>query len=135
MVEEALLVTIAGTRCAVPMDRVTEVRVHTGATRIPGAPAWVHGIVHRSGAPVEVFDAALRTGLGALQQHERNCVIFLDAQSNGVGAALLVDSVDGITPRVTRPAATSHPFFSTEIAGGDGPVPLLDVERVLEVSS
>jgi chemotaxis signal transduction protein len=90
MTTEMLIVTIGGRRCAVPMESVIEVRVHEGATRIPGAPVWVCGVTERHGAPVHVVDAARRLELGALTPDERNCLVFVER------GALLVDGVDGI---------------------------------------
>ena len=93
-IRELLVVLIAGERRAVPMERVVEVRVHHGATFLPGAPAWVRGFVTLHGRPVEVFDAARRLGLGELRLDARSCVIFFETA--GSCAGMLVDGVEGI---------------------------------------
>lgn len=104
MTAEALVVIVEGARCALPMERVREVRVFEGATRIPGAPQWVCGIVEREGAPVEVFDAARRLRRAGARAAvpppprrpetvgDRACVVFFDR------AAMLVDEVDRLVP-------------------------------------
>jgi chemotaxis signal transduction protein len=88
---EALVVIVGGTRCALPMERVLEVRVYEGATRLPGTPGWVRGIVEREGVPVEVIDAARRldpSRAADASPSARPCVVFFDQ------AAMLVDDVD-----------------------------------------
>ena len=92
MTADALLVIVGGTRCALPMDRVLEVRVYNGVTRVPGSLPWMCGIVEREGAPVEVFDAARRLHKRTTRRGERPCVIFFDR------AAMLVDDVDHLVP-------------------------------------
>lgn len=91
MTAEALVVIVGGARCALPMERVLEVRVYDGATRVPGAAPWMRGIVEREGAPVEVIDAAQRLHRERTSSEEtaqRACVVFFDR------AAMLVDDVD-----------------------------------------
>jgi purine-binding chemotaxis protein CheW len=93
MGEEALVVIVAGTRRALPMERVLEVRVYDGATRVPGAPDWIRGIIDREGVPVRVIDAARRFDAApAPSSADRSCVVFFDE------AAVLVDGVDGLVP-------------------------------------
>lgn len=91
MTAEALVVIVGGARCALPMERVLEVRVYGGATRVPGSAPWMCGIVEREGVPVEVIDAARRLrgeGLPGSAAAQRACVVFFDR------AAMLVDDVD-----------------------------------------
>jgi len=113
-------VTIAGTRCALEMERVSEVRVHAGARRIPGAPEWVCGIVEREGRAVEVVDAARRLGTGALDVHERNCVVFVDVPAKPHGAGMLVDAVERIVERTAE---------ASEVIDDGVAVPLLDLDQ------
>ena len=112
---DALVVVIAGERRAVPMERVVEVRVHQGATFLPGAPAWVCGFVTLHDRPVEVFDAARRLALGELRLDARSCVIFVETAAGC--AAMLVDGVEGIvTDDGTIPAIEVDDFFLEAIA-------------------
>ncbi|HEX7153370.1 MAG TPA: chemotaxis protein CheW [Thermoanaerobaculia bacterium] len=90
MTAEMLIVTIGGLRCAVPMERVLEVRVHQGSTRIPGSPDWVCGVIEREGVATQVVDAARRHGR-QLTFDERNCLVFVEGRG-----AMLVDGVEGI---------------------------------------
>ena len=91
---EGLIVVIAGEPRLLPMERVVQVSVHHGTTRIPGAPAWVRGFADLEGRPVEVFDAARRLGCGELRLDARSCVIFLE--TGPACAGMLVDGVEGI---------------------------------------
>jgi len=115
---ELLIVVIGGQRRAVPMERIAEVRIHYGATRIPGAPPWIHGFVERSGAPVEVFDAAQRLGIGALHLTPRSCLLFFES------AAMLVEGVDRIVAADSceEPVLDLEEFFGSAVpavmAGG-----------------
>lgn len=110
---EALVVVIAGESRVVPMERVVEIRVHHGTTRIPGAPEWVRGFVDLQGRPVEVFDAARRLGRGELRLDAHSCVIFVEAADDCAG--MLVDSVEGIIPdEGAIPAIDLDKFFGTE---------------------
>jgi purine-binding chemotaxis protein CheW len=118
---ETLIVTIAGRRFAVNMERVSEVRVHNGATRIPGAPDWLCGIVEREGCAVEVVDAALRLGTGSLDEHPHNCVVFVDVPARPRGIGMLVDGVEGIV---------EGGMHGSE--GNDGTtIPLLDLDQIV----
>jgi len=125
MSAEALVVMVGGMRCALPMERVVEVRVHEPVTRVPGAPEWVCGIVEREGAPVEVFDAARRLGLSTAA--ERPCLIFFER------AAMLVGDVDRLIAR--RPAAGECALreLVLELIEDEGAaLPLLDVDAFFD---
>lgn len=112
---EILVVVIAGERRAVPMERVVEVRVHHGATFLPGAPVWVVGFVTLHGRPVEVFDAARRLGLGELRLDARSCVIFAETATGCAG--MLVDAVEGIVADDGAvPVLQLDPFFGEAVA-------------------
>jgi purine-binding chemotaxis protein CheW len=91
---EGLVVVIAGEYRLVPMERVVQIRVHHGTTRIPGAPPWVRGFAVLEGRPVEVFDAARRLGSGELRLNARSCVIFFETGTACAG--MLVDAVQRI---------------------------------------
>lgn len=97
MSAEALIVIVAGSRYALPMERVIEVRQHMGATRVPGAPAWVCGIVERQDAPVEVLDAARRLDAHGPGNEVRRCLVFIDMP--GKPQAMLVDDLGGLVTR------------------------------------
>lgn len=112
--------TIAGRRCALEMERVQEVRVHAGATRIPGAPEWLCGVVDREGIPVQLIDAARRLGTGTLDAHDRNCVVFIDVPGKPRGMGMLVDGVDRIVERAPQ---------ATDVIDDGASVPLLDLDR------
>jgi chemotaxis signal transduction protein len=105
------------------MERVTAVRVYTGATRIPGAPQWVCGIVDQDGQPVELFDATQRLSVNPARG-ERPCVIFFDRR------AMLVDEVDRLILRRAIDAQCEMPRdFVREMIDDEGSaLPLIDVD-------
>lgn len=123
MSAEALVVFVGEARCALPMERVTGVRVHTGATRIPGAPEWICGIVDQDGSPVELFDAAQRLGV-ASSRGGRPCVIFFDR------TAMLVDDVDRLIDRHATDAQYTmrRDLIAAMIDDGGSALPLIDVD-------
>jgi len=121
--DEALVVFVGDARCALPMERVTAVRLHTGATRIPGAAEWICGIVDQDGEPVELFDAAQRLGVRAARG-ERPCVIFFDR------TAMLVDDVDRLILRraVDAPCAMPRELVIAMIDDDGTALPLIDID-------
>lgn len=123
MSAEALVVFVGEARCALPMERVTGVRVHTGATRIPGAPDWICGIVDQDGAPVELFDAAQRLGV-ASSRGGRPCVIFFDH------TAMLVDDVDRLIycRAIDAQCSLRRDLITAMIDDSGAALPLIDVD-------
>jgi chemotaxis signal transduction protein len=125
MAAEALVVTIGDLRCALPMHRLVEVRVHEPVTRVPGSPEWVCGIVDRNGVPVEVFDAARRLGIPS--RAERPCLIFFEH------AAMLVADVHRLIECHSADVACDDDVawreMVQEMIDDEGvPLPLLDID-------
>jgi len=82
--------TLAGAEYALPFDCVLQMESYTGATLVPGAPAYVDGIVTVRGLVVPVLDLRTRFGLPRME-------LSLDAriivtESAGRVVALRVDS-------------------------------------------
>ncbi|HEX2832644.1 MAG TPA: chemotaxis protein CheW [Thermoanaerobaculia bacterium] len=130
---EALIVMIGSERCAVPMERVIEVWRYDGATRIPGSPEWVCGIVDRAGTPVEVIDAARRIGVPRTGSGAHPCLLFFTARSRWT-AAMLVDDVDRLVAVRRSDSRTALPrAVVLDVLDDDGAaVPLLDVDALFE---
>jgi purine-binding chemotaxis protein CheW len=57
-----LVFVAGGRRCACPLDVVREIVPMRAATRVPGAPDWVRGLVNLRGALVIVADLSARFG-------------------------------------------------------------------------
>jgi len=60
-----LLFGVAGRLCACDLEAVREIVPARAATRLPGAPAWVRGIVNLRGTLLTVVDLAARFGVAA----------------------------------------------------------------------
>ncbi|MDQ8154685.1 MAG: chemotaxis protein CheW [Gemmatimonadota bacterium] len=81
-----------GRRCACPLEVVREIVPMRSATRLPGAPEWVRGLVNLRGALVTVADLSARFGapsFGAIGD-----VLVADALGKTIG--ILVDSVKDV---------------------------------------
>jgi purine-binding chemotaxis protein CheW len=81
---------LAGAEYALPFDHVLQMESYTGATLVPGSPAYVDGIVSVRGMVVPVLDLRTRFGLPRAE-------LTLDAriivtESDGRVVALRVDS-------------------------------------------
>jgi len=75
-------------------DEVLHLEAFTSATHIPGAPAFVTGLVQSRGKLIPVVDLRTRFGLAAVERTIDNRVIVVRA--DGRVAGLLVDSARDI---------------------------------------
>ena len=57
-----LLFGVAGRLCACDLEAVREIVPARAATRLPGAPEWVRGLINLRGSLVTVVDLAVRFG-------------------------------------------------------------------------
>ena len=57
-----LLFGVAGRLCACDLEAVREIVPARAATRLPGAPDWVRGLINLRGSLVTVVDLAVRFG-------------------------------------------------------------------------
>ena len=80
---------------AVDVLNVHEVLEFTTATRIPGVPDFVRGIINLRGGVVPVVDLRLKFGMTATEKTRSTCVIVLDIGSgeNRTVIGALADSV------------------------------------------
>ena len=81
---------VAGAEYAIPADLVLQMESFTGATRVPGAPAYVAGIVQIRGKVIPVVDLRLRFGLPTLETTLDSRIVVGKDGDRAVG--LLVDS-------------------------------------------
>ncbi|MHB1311083.1 MAG: chemotaxis protein CheW [Gemmatimonadaceae bacterium] len=87
------LVFIAGgRRCACVLETVREIVPMRAATRLPGAPDWVRGLVNLRGALVTVVDLSAR--FGAPRPGDTGDVLVSDAEGKTLG--ILVDAVKDV---------------------------------------
>jgi len=85
---------LAGQRYGAPIDVVREVTYLTPVTPLPGAPAYVEGVVDLRGEVIPVINLHRRLGIpdGAEQEDRRLMVLTLGERP----AAVIVDEVDQV---------------------------------------
>ena len=85
-----IVFTLDGAEYALPVAAIVQMETFTGATWVPGAPAYVAGIVTVRGQVVPVIDLRLRFGLPAAELTLDTRIIV--TESTGRVVALRVDS-------------------------------------------
>jgi chemotaxis signal transduction protein len=132
--DEALVVIIAGRRCAVPMRSVREVRLFDHVTWVPGAPSWTRGLVDRDGTATQLIDPARRIGVVAGLDDAsaaRPCVVFVELEWRCDGGAMLVDGVDRIIALRPVDGKTDLPErFVSAVIDDEPPLALLDLDML-----
>ena len=81
---------LVGVEYALPVDAVLQMETFSGATLVPGAPAYVAGIVTVRGLVVPVIDLRARFGLPPAELTLDTRVVV--TESDGRVVALIVDS-------------------------------------------
>jgi purine-binding chemotaxis protein CheW len=89
-----LLLTAAGTRCAVELDCVRCVLRAAAITALPGAPRGVRGLLNLSGALLPVFDPGRYLDLPERGMEPSDRLVVARTRNREV--ALLVEAVEGI---------------------------------------
>jgi purine-binding chemotaxis protein CheW len=129
-----LVFTAAGRTCACELNAVREIIPHRRATRLPGAPPFVTGLINLRGSIVTVLDLGIRLG-GAAVDMERGSVVLVESGSRVVGLA--VDELRDVQ-RVARSAiesadtdAADGGFVRGVLRAGGEVTALLDVGRIV----
>lgn len=78
---------------ATSIFRVKEIINYSGATQIPGTPAYVEGIINLRGKVIPVIDMAVRFGLTVNRKADMQAVIV---ESAGREIGVLVDVVNEV---------------------------------------
>jgi purine-binding chemotaxis protein CheW len=81
---------VSGVEYALPVDEVLQMETFSGATFVPGAPAYVAGIVTVRGLVIPVIDLRARFGLPRADTTLDTRIIV--TESGGRVVALVVDS-------------------------------------------
>lgn len=82
---------IGETIYGVALAHVLEIIGNQTATRVPGIPTFVKGIINLRGRIVPVIDARLKIGAEEIEYDERTCIIVINWKESLVG--LIVDRV------------------------------------------
>ena len=91
---ELLTFRLADQEYALDIMSVREIRGWTHATPLPHAPHFMKGVINLRGTVLPVMDLALRLGLPAREQNERNVIIVVNLED--VQTGLLVNAVSDI---------------------------------------
>jgi len=82
-----LVFTVAGKTCACELSAVREIIPCRKATRLPGAPPFVIGLINLRGSIVTVLDLGIRLG-GAAVNAERGSIVLAESGTRVVGLAV-----------------------------------------------
>ena len=136
-----LTLSVAETRCGVPVLAVRDVLTAQAITRIPLAPPEVAGSLNLRGRIVTAID--LRRRLGLPPRGEGGPGMSVVVERDGELYSLLVDEVGDVVPLPRSGRAAKPPTLDPlwrEVAADvhrleEGLVILLDVERVLAIGA
>ena len=125
---------------ALPADVVLQMETYTGATRVPGAPPFVAGIIQLRGRVVPVVDLRARFGLAQVaptletrgvvgEQLDRTVALIADSAREVVA---MKPSQMKPPPRIIDPdPRTSTGYVKAVAQLGDRTVMVLDFARVI----
>jgi purine-binding chemotaxis protein CheW len=122
----ALIVRAGGQSCALPIEAVVETLRPGSIAPIPGAPAFVRGLMAIRGAAVPVVDLAGLLGVGSSQGSR---LVVVRAAERRV--ALWVDTVVGVAPYPSQRLDTLPPLLSGVQSEVVEKVGMLDSELLL----
>jgi purine-binding chemotaxis protein CheW len=133
--------SLAGTEYALPVETVLQMETFSGATHVPGVPAYVAGIVTVRGLVVPVIDLRARFGLPPADVTLDTRIVVTESGSRVV--ALRVDSARevlqlDIEKHQTAPAVVSERssgFVRAVHALGPRLLLLVDLPKILGENS
>lgn len=135
---ELVLIGVGGQTFAIDIMALREIRGWTPTTLLPGAPAYVRGVVNLRGLPLPIIDLGLRLGFPPAEPDSRSAVAVVQIAERTVG--LLVESVSEI---ISIEAASIQPppdlegMSSSAVSGllamADGMVGVLETARLIDV--
>jgi len=135
---EFVLIDVAGQTYALDIMAVREIRGWTSATVLPGAPAYVRGMVNLRGLVLPIVDLGLRLGFPAAEPDGRHAVLVV--QLNGRVLGLLVQGVSEILSvdgSAIQPAPDMGREGSNFIVGvlpkEDRMIGVVDLSRALDI--
>lgn len=125
-----MVLSVGGLAVAIDAARVREVALRSPATRLPGAPSIVTGVVNVRGTLVPLVDLGLL--LGSAPASATGWLVTLDL--GGRRCALALDSLPVLrTADAPRGAARSgHVCLGVEVCVSGATLPLLDVDALAD---
>jgi purine-binding chemotaxis protein CheW len=106
---------VAGAEYAMPAADVLQMESFTGATKVPGSPAHLAGIVQIRGRVIPVVDLRVRFGLPAIEATLDSRIVVGKDGDRAVG--LLVDSAREVL-KLSADQVSDPPSMVTEQAQG-----------------
>lgn len=132
-----VLFKVAGSEYALPYSEVLHMESFAGATKVPGAPPYVTGLMQVRGRVLPVIDLRVRFGLESQALTADSRVVVVQAGKRAL--ALLADSareVVKIDPADYRAAPemvseTGQGFVKSVAHAGSRLVMLIDLQKVI----
>lgn len=133
-----LLFSLAGTRCAVPLEHLMELGGLPRITTVPNLPGWVHGVTNLRGDVLSVLDLAAFFDMEPPAGRKVTRLLVVRDLGEEVAAGLLADEVHGIVDlpvgAMRPPAAPIEdrlaPFLTGVAEHGERLVSVLDLEKL-----
>ena len=131
---------LAGEIFAVDVAKVREILDYTPATKVPGTPEFMRGVINVRGNVVPVVDMRLKFGLSETEKNVDTCIIVveIEAEDDKTVLGALVDSVQEVfelEPHQIVPPPRLGTRWRTEFIKGIGKrnnelIIILDIDRV-----
>jgi purine-binding chemotaxis protein CheW len=135
---------IGGEEYAIGILRVREILEYDTATRIPGTPPSIRGVINLRGSVVPVVDLAVKFGLPESVVTKRTCIVVveLDLEGERTVMGVMADSVSQVMD-LGAEDIEPPPTFGTRVhvdylrgmgKAGKRFILLLDIDRVLSAT-
>jgi purine-binding chemotaxis protein CheW len=105
-----LVIEAGGQRFALELTAIREIVPARAATRLPGSPPWVIGLLNLRGAVLTVVDLAIRLGLESI---EGESIVVLDVEERALGVR-----VDHVLSVANAEDAVVEPVEAARAADG-----------------
>ena len=132
---------VGSEECAIGILRIKEIIEFGGATRVPGTPASLAGVINLRGRVVPVVDLGMKFDSKATTATSRACVVIVEVELEGENTVvgLLTDSVSEVIDLADDAIEPPPPFGTrarVDYLQGVGKaedrfVLILDVDRLL----
>ena len=132
---------LAGETFAVDVAKIREILDYTPATKVPGTPDFMQGVINVRGNVVPVVDMRLKFGLPKTEKTVDTCIVVMEVSVDDETAVLgaLVDSVEEVIELEAgqiEPAPRIGTKWRTDAIRGIGKrnselMIILDIDRVL----
>lgn len=125
---------LAARTFATSLDDVREIVRLAGLQRLPGVQPPLAGVIELRGAPLPVLDVR-----GPDAPEDEGDVLVVDVAGDAVGVAvdqvLAVLAADALPELTDRPAKVLPSYVVGVRSSADGPVLLVDLEKMLDVAA